>query len=65
MTEQRTIEPNEDPVCGMSVDVAAAREKGLTTTREDHEYAFCGKGCLLEFNDDPGMYLAVGYSPSM
>jgi Cu+-exporting ATPase len=65
MTEQRTIEPNEDPVCGMRVDPDAAREKGLTTTHEGHEYAFCGKGCLLEFRDDPGMYLAAGYTPSM
>ena len=65
MTEQRTIEANEDPVCGMQVDVDAAREKGLTTTHEGHEYAFCGKGCLLEFRDDPGSFLAAGYSPSM
>jgi YHS domain-containing protein len=65
MAEQRTIAPNEDPVCGMTVDVEAARAKGLTQTHEGHEYAFCGKGCLLEFRDDPGMYLAAGYSPSM
>ena len=65
MTEQRSIEPNEDPVCGMGVDTDAAREKGLTTTHDGHEYVFCGKGCLLEFRDDPGLYLAVGYSPSM
>jgi YHS domain-containing protein len=65
MTEQRTIQPNEDPVCGMGVDTDAAREKGLTTTHEGREYAFCGKGCLLEFRDDPGQFLAVGYSPTM
>jgi YHS domain-containing protein len=65
MTDQRTVAPTEDPVCGMTVDVDAAREKGLATTHEDHEYVFCGKGCLLEFRDDPGLYLAVGYSPSM
>ena len=65
MSEQRTIEANEDPVCGMTVDVAAAREKGLATTHDGHEYVFCGKGCLLEFRDDPGSYLAAGYSPSM
>jgi YHS domain-containing protein len=65
VTEQRPIEPNEDPVCGMGVDADAAREKGLATTHDGREYVFCGKGCLLEFNDDPGLYLAVGYSPSM
>jgi YHS domain-containing protein len=65
MTEQRTIAADEDPVCGMGVDTDAAREKGLTVTHDGHEYVFCGKGCLLEFRDDPGLYLAVGYSPSM
>ena len=49
MTEQRSIEANEDPVCGMGVDTDAAREKGLTTTHDGHEYVFCGKGCLLGF----------------
>ena len=49
----------------MGVDTDAAREKGLATTHEGREYVFCGKGCLLEFRDDPGLYLAVGYSPSM
>ena len=29
MTEHRTVAPNEDPVCGMTVDVAQARAKGL------------------------------------
>ncbi len=65
MTEHRTVKPTEDPVCGMTVDVAQARTKGLTTTHDGHEYAFCGKGCLLEFGDDPEMFLAAGYSPSM
>jgi hypothetical protein len=30
MTDQRTIASTEDPVCGMTVDPAEAREKGLT-----------------------------------
>ena len=28
MTDQRTIAPNEDPVCGMTIDPVQAREKG-------------------------------------
>ena len=36
MTEQRTIAPMEDPVCGMTVDPAQAREKGLALT-----YSWC------------------------
>ena len=65
MTEHRTVAPNEDPVCGMTVDVPGARSKGLTLVHDEHEYAFCGKGCLLEFRDDPPTYLAGEYRPSM
>ena len=49
----------------MTPDVEASRAKGLVTTYEGREYVFCGKGCLLEFNDDPERYLEVGYSPGM
>jgi len=65
MTEQRTIAPTEDPVCGMTVDLEEARGKGLTLTHEGTEYAFCGKGCLLEFRNDPKQYLDPSYQPSM
>jgi YHS domain-containing protein len=65
MTEQRTVAPTEDPVCGMTVDPAQARQTGLTLTHEGTEYAFCGKGCLLEFRDEPTKYLDPAYSPSM
>lgn len=65
MTEQRSIDPTEDPVCGMTVDPAPAREKGLTSTHDGTEYAFCGKGCWLEFRDEPGKYLDPAYQPSM
>lgn len=37
MTESRTIALTEDPVCGMTVDPAQAREKGLTLTHEGTE----------------------------
>jgi YHS domain-containing protein len=65
MSAQRTIARNEDPVCGMTVDPAAAREKGLTLTHEGTEYAFCGKGCLLEFREGPERFLNAEYQPSM
>jgi YHS domain-containing protein len=65
MTEQRTIAPTEDPVCGMTVDPVQAREKGQTLIHEGTEYAFCGKGCFLEFRDNPGKYLDPAYSPRM
>ena len=51
-----------DPVCGMEVDTTA------TDLKLDHggmTYWFCGRGCLLEFRDDPERFLAPGYQPSM
>jgi YHS domain-containing protein len=65
MAEHRTIAPNQDPVCGMTVDISEARKKGLTREHGGHEYVFCGKGCYLEFGDDPEAYLAEGFTPSM
>jgi Cu+-exporting ATPase len=54
-----------DPVCGMTVDPATARSAGLVTEHGGQTYYFCGKGCLLEFRDDPERYLDPGYVPSM
>ncbi len=65
MAEHRTVAPNEDPVCGMTPDPAQASAKGLVTTYEGREYVFCGKGCLLEFGDDPKRFLAADYTPAM
>ena len=65
MTEHRTIAPNEDPVCGMTPDIEDARAKGLSRTYEGREYVFCGKGCFLEFGDDPERFLAADYTPEM
>ena len=44
-----------DPVCGMTVDPAAAKH------RAEHEgvaYAFCCEGCRAKFAADPAKYLA-------
>ena len=65
MNDIRQVEPNEDPVCGMHVDVEAARAKGLVLTHDGHEYVFCGKGCMLEFRDDPATYLDPRHLPTM
>ncbi len=54
-----------DPVCGMTVDPEVARGKGLHSRVGDHDYFFCGKGCKLEFEDDPERYLDPSYIPSM
>ena len=54
-----------DPACGMRVDPEAARQSGLHSTHEGRGYVFCGKGCKLEFDEDPGRYLDPIYMPSM
>jgi xanthine dehydrogenase accessory factor len=45
-----------DPVCGMTVSIAAARE---TVVHEDRTYYFCGSGCRSRFQADPARYLAT------
>jgi Cu+-exporting ATPase len=54
-----------DPVCGMTVDPSAARDKGLHSRHQDTDYFFCGKGCELDFDEDPERYLDPSYVPSM
>ncbi len=54
-----------DPVCGMKVDPERARAAGLVAEHEGQTYSFCGKGCLLEFRDDPAKYLDPNHTPSM
>ncbi len=54
-----------DPVCGMAVKPDDARAKGLNTTYEGREYFFCGKGCFLEFADDPSRFFKADYIPQM
>ena len=65
MTDTRAIATNEDPVCGMQVDLDQARMSGLTRTHEGREFGFCGRGCLLEFGDDPEKYLDPAFKPEM
>ncbi len=48
-----------DPVCGMSVDVAAAEAAGRTVVHEGRTYAFCRDGCRRAFLEDPSTYLAA------
>jgi YHS domain-containing protein len=54
-----------DPVCGMQVDTAQAEQKGLTADHNGATYYFCGKGCMLDFKEDPEPYFAPDYKPSM
>ena len=54
-----------DPVCGMQVETADAEAKGLTAEHEGQTYYFCGRGCMLDFTEDPAPYFAADYTPSM
>jgi YHS domain-containing protein len=49
----------------MRVDPETARARGLTLVHDDREYVFCGKGCLLEFKDNPEVFLEPDYLPTM
>ena len=65
MTEQRAVARSEDPVCAMTVDPAVAQASGLVLSHEDAVYAFCSRGCFLEFRDDPAWFLDPAYVPTM
>ena len=64
---KRTNEPMEttDPVCGMTVSQEVASAAGLTAEQESETYYFCGRGCRLEFLDDPKPFFAPDYLPHM
>lgn len=49
-----------DPVCGMQVVIETAK---YTFAYKGATYYFCGKGCMLEFQDDPEKYLDPAYVP--
>jgi len=55
----------QDPVCGMTVNREVASAAGLTVEHEGATYYFCGRGCRLEFLDDPKRFLDPDYQPHM
>jgi len=52
------VEPVEavDPVCGMTISIAGAREQ---VAHDGRTYYFCGPGCRSRFEADPARYLAT------
>jgi YHS domain-containing protein len=60
--EETTMAIEIDPVCGMEVDTETS---DLKLEHDGKTYWFCGRGCLLEFRDDPDTYLDPDYQPSM
>ena len=53
MTQSKLL----DPVCDMIVEVAEARDQGLTMELGEREFAFCGHGCLVTFAKSPQAYI--------
>ena len=47
----------------MTVELEGARQKGLTLVHEGTEYGFCGRGCRLDFEEDPGTLPLAGLRP--
>jgi Cu+-exporting ATPase len=45
-----------DPVCGMTVDTR--KPPGGSFEYSGTTYYFCGRGCRLEFEEDPEGYLS-------
>ena len=54
-----------DPVCGMQVNAEVAHAAGLSADHDGTTYYFCGRGCLLDFQDDPQRFFEPGYVPRM
>ena len=54
-----------DPVCGMHVNPEIATAQGLSSEHAGQTYFFCGKGCKLDFDEDPPRFLDPDYVPSM
>lgn len=46
-----------DPMCDMIVEVAEARDQGLSMEIGDREFAFCGHGCLMAFAKSPQAHI--------
>lgn len=46
-----------DPICDMIVDLADARDHGLTTQFAEREYGFCSAGCQTKFASHPTAYV--------
>jgi YHS domain-containing protein len=57
-----TLAIETDPVCGMQVDTETS---DLKLEHDGNTYWFCGRGCLLEFRDEPDRFLDPDYVPSM
>jgi Cu+-exporting ATPase len=65
MNELEMAPMAKDPVCGMDVNPEVAAAQGLSSEHEGETYYFCGRGCKLDFDENPQTYFDPGYTPSM
>jgi YHS domain-containing protein len=65
MNELEMAPMAKDPVCGMDVNPEVATAQGLSSQHEGETYYFCGRGCKLDFDEDPARYFDPSYTPSM
>ena len=65
MNELEMAPMAKDPVCGMDVNPEIATAQGLSSDHDGQTHYFCGKGCKLDFDEDPGKFFAPDYVPSM
>jgi len=65
MNELEMAPMAKDPVCGMDVNPDVATALALRSEHEGTTYHFCGKGCKLDFDEDPAKFLDPDYVPSM
>jgi YHS domain-containing protein len=49
----------------MTVNPEVATAAGLAVEHEGRTYYFCGRGCRLEFLDDPKRFFDPDYVPQM
>ncbi|MEO8625847.1 MAG: YHS domain-containing protein [Candidatus Limnocylindrales bacterium] len=49
-----------DPVCGMEVDTEKSQ---LSVEHDGKTYWFCGRGCMLDFQENPDKYTDPNYQP--
>jgi YHS domain-containing protein len=49
----------------MEVNLEIATALGLTSEHDGTTYAFCGKGCKLDFDENPARFFDPAYKPHM
>jgi YHS domain-containing protein len=49
----------------MAVEAERADAAGLRALHGGADFYFCGRGCLLDFGEDPDRYLAPDYLPAI